>query len=88
MEKCKLDFEKDMASIFGFSNAIQVVQKNNIFQKIKFKILNLFNGVKNFDNVLNIYINKVDKVDIEKNINHIKEKTIYLLTDMIEYKES
>jgi len=84
LEECRNEFENKVNEIFSMAASLQVIDEKNIFQKLKLKIVNLFNGQKNFDNFLNIYITKVNSINLDKHINKIKEDTIEFLTDMIE----
>lgn len=79
-EDCKNRRAQDFQDLFGVEKALAIVNKQNIFQKVWFKIKNKFNGYQNFSkNILQKHAIKINNIKtnlMEEYSRKIKENTI------------
>ncbi|MCI8309616.1 MAG: hypothetical protein HFJ45_05410 [Clostridia bacterium] len=87
LKNCAENFEKKVNDDFIIISNLQECEKNNIIQKIKFKIINIFVGNKKYKEVLEDYNKIVNKIDAQDIVNKIREDTIDFVTEILELTE-
>ena len=87
MKNCAENIEKKVNDNFIIISNLQECEKNNIIQKIKFKIINIFVGNKKYKEVLEDYNKIVNKIDAQDIVNKIREDTIDFVTEILELTE-
>ena len=83
---CKAKFEKRINDDFLIISTLQIMNDKNIFQKIKYKITNLFSGSLKYTEILGKYNSKVDKIDATEIVNQMREETIDFVTEIVELR--
>jgi hypothetical protein len=81
---CKAKFEKIINNEFLIISTLQVSNDINIFQKIKYKLFNIFNGKKRYTDVLDEYIKKVENINVQEIVEQMREETIDFVTELLE----
>jgi chaperonin cofactor prefoldin len=83
---CISSFENKINSEFLIEASLSVINDNNIFTKIKGKILNIIYGKKNYMKVLENYNLKVNSIDVKKEVSQIRENIVDFVTEILELK--
>lgn len=86
-KKCVIDFEKEINSSFYINSNLPIVN-NNIFQKIKNTIVNLFSGNKKYKEILEEYERNINSIDVNKIISNIRKQTVKFVTEILEMKDT
>lgn len=84
--KCKENFESKIDKLFLIDANLEVINENNIFQKLRNKIVYLFLGKKKFEEVLDNYNQKIQLINERNVIDEIRNETIDFVTDILELR--
>lgn len=86
LEDCRNSFKEKVDSLLVIPTDIDVINENSFLQKLKRRIMSLFNGKNKFEQILENYNKKILNINDEAIINEMRNETIEFVTDLLEIR--